>query len=98
MRHFFGLIVLGIRMPEIKETTPEQSAVDQWEDEILKPVLEKKPERKRSFQGVSLEPVDRLYTPASVTNVDFENDISFPGKFPYTRGIHPTGYRGRLWT
>jgi methylmalonyl-CoA mutase N-terminal domain/subunit len=98
MRHFFGPIVLGIRMPEIKETTPEQSAVDQWEDGILKPVLEKKPERKRSFQGVSLEPVDRLYTPASVTNVDFENDISFPGKFPYTRGIHPTGYRGRLWT
>jgi methylmalonyl-CoA mutase, N-terminal domain len=86
-------------MPEIKEvTTPEQSAVDEWEREILKPVLEKKPERKRSFQGVSLEPVDRLYTPASVRNVDFENDISFPGKFPYTRGIHPTGYRGRLWT
>ena len=64
-------------MPEIKEvTTPEQSAVDEWEREILKPVLEKKPERKRSFQGVSLEPVDRLYTPASVRNVDFENDIS----------------------
>ncbi|MDX6710546.1 MAG: methylmalonyl-CoA mutase, N-terminal domain [Blastocatellia bacterium] len=86
-------------MPEIKDvTTPEQSAVDEWEREILKPVLEKKPERKRSFQGVSLEPVDRLYTPASVSSVDFESDISFPGKFPYTRGIHPTGYRGRLWT
>ncbi len=86
-------------MPEIKEvTTPEQSAVDEWEREILKPVLEKKPERKHSFQGVSLEPVERLYTPASVGSVDFESDISFPGKFPYTRGIHPTGYRGRLWT
>jgi methylmalonyl-CoA mutase N-terminal domain/subunit len=86
-------------MPEIKEeTTPEQFAVDEWEREILKPVLEKKPERKHSFQGVSLEPVDRLYTPANVANIDFGNDISFPGKFPYTRGIHPTGYRGRLWT
>jgi methylmalonyl-CoA mutase N-terminal domain/subunit len=86
-------------MPEIKEThAPEQSAVSRWEDETLNPVLEKKPERKKSFQSVSLEEVDRLYTPADVADIDFEKDIAFPGEFPYTRGIHPTGYRGRLWT
>ena len=86
-------------MPETKET---QSAVvtekERWEQETLKPVLEKRAERKKSFQTVSLEEVNRLYTPADVEEIDFDRDISFPGEFPYTRGIHPTGYRGKLWT
>jgi methylmalonyl-CoA mutase N-terminal domain/subunit len=42
--------------------------------------------------------MNRLYTPADTADIDFENDTSFPGEFPYTRGIHPTGYRGKLWT
>jgi methylmalonyl-CoA mutase N-terminal domain/subunit len=42
--------------------------------------------------------VDRLYTPADLAELDFSRDISFPGEFPYTRGIHPTGYRGKMWT
>src|SRR5438445_5419547 len=58
----------------------------------------KRPERKTSFRTVSLEEVDRLYTPADLASIDFSEDISFPGEFPYTRGIHPTGYRGKLWT
>src|SRR6476619_1604707 len=62
------------------------------------PAVNRRPERQKSFQTVSLEEVDRLYTPADVDNLDFESDISFPGEFPYTRGIHPTGYRGKLWT
>src|SRR3954468_12755673 len=86
-------------MPETKETaSQEQAAVERWEQETLHPILNKRPERKKSFQSVSLEEVDRLYTPEDVAGVDFERDISFPGEFPYTRGIHPTGYRGRLWT
>ncbi len=40
----------------------------------------------------------KVYTPADTAEIDFERDISFPGEFPYTRGIHPTGYRGKLWT
>jgi methylmalonyl-CoA mutase N-terminal domain/subunit len=58
----------------------------------------RKAERKTSFQTVSLEEVGRLYDPADVAAVDFDRDIATPGNFPYTRGIHATGYRGKLWT
>jgi methylmalonyl-CoA mutase N-terminal domain/subunit len=86
-------------MPETKEiASPEQATVERWEEETLAPVLKKRPERQARFENVSLEEVNRLYTPADMADVDFERDISFPGDFPYTRGIHPTGYRGKLWT
>src|SRR5918998_6974091 len=85
-------------MSEVKElTTPEQAAVERWEQETLEPVLRRMPERKARFETVSLDSVERLYTPADTADVDFERDTSFPGEFPYTRGIHPTGYRGKLW-
>ena len=61
-----------------------------WEDETLKPTLEKYPEREETL----LDRRDRLNTPEDVN----ESDLELPGKFPYTRGIHATGYRGRLWT
>jgi methylmalonyl-CoA mutase N-terminal domain/subunit len=86
-------------MPETKEISSlEQAAVERWEQETLSPILSKRSERKDRFETVSLEDVNRLYTPADAASVDFERDISFPGEFPYTRGIHPTGYRGKLWT
>jgi methylmalonyl-CoA mutase N-terminal domain/subunit len=85
-------------MPETKETSPIEVETERWENETLNPTLAKRPERKKSFQTVSLKEVDRLYTPEDVKQVDFPRDISFPGQFPYTRGIHPTGYRGKLWT
>jgi methylmalonyl-CoA mutase N-terminal domain/subunit len=84
-------------MQEIKETSPQQLATERWEEEILKPAL-KRGERKNSFQTVSLDEVKRLYTPSDTADIDFENDLAFPGQFPYTRGIHATGYRGKLWT
>ena len=58
----------------------------------------KRPERKTSFRTVSLEEVDRLYTPANISHIEFERDIASPGQFPHTRGIHANGYRTRLWT
>lgn len=86
-------------MPETKESSsPAEIERERWEQQTLKPALEKHPERKNSFQSVSLEEVERLYTPADISELDFARDISFPGQFPYTRGIHPTGYRGKLWT
>jgi methylmalonyl-CoA mutase, N-terminal domain len=86
-------------MPQTKEpSAPVEVEMDRWERETLIPALEKHPERKKSFQTVSLEDVGRLYTPSDMENVDFSRDISFPGEFPYTRGIHATGYRGKLWT
>jgi methylmalonyl-CoA mutase N-terminal domain/subunit len=85
-------------MSEVKEAlTPAQAAVERWEEESLKKVTDKTPERKTKFEGVSLESVERLYTEADTQNIAAE-EIGFPGEFPYTRGIHPTGYRGRLWT
>ena len=61
-----------------------------WEDETLKPTLDKYPERKETL----LDRRDILNTPEDVN----ESEMELPGKFPYTRGIHATGYRGRLWT
>jgi methylmalonyl-CoA mutase N-terminal domain/subunit len=58
----------------------------------------KKPAWKKDFTTVSGMEVNPLATPVDVANLDFERDIEFPGNFPYTRGIHPGGYRGRLWT
>jgi methylmalonyl-CoA mutase N-terminal domain/subunit len=82
--------------PEVKEAiTNAQAEKERWERETLQKVLDKSPERKKSFEGISLEPVERLYTEADTENLD---EIGFPGEFPYKRGIHPTGYRGRLWT
>jgi methylmalonyl-CoA mutase N-terminal domain/subunit len=86
-------------MPDTKEVnSPIEETVERWERETLQPALSSHPERKKRFESVSLEEVKRLYTPADIENLDFSQDISFPGEFPYTRGIHPTGYRGKLWT
>ena len=86
-------------MPDIKEiSSPEQLELERWEQETLSPALQKNPETKKRFESVSLEEINRLYSPADLLNTDFTRDISFPGEFPYTRGIHPTGYRGKLWT
>jgi methylmalonyl-CoA mutase, N-terminal domain len=67
-------------------------------DRAEQPPQTRRAERKPTFQTVSLEEVDRLYDPSNVREIDFEKDISAPGEFPFTRGIHATGYRGKLWT
>ncbi|MBA3322939.1 MAG: methylmalonyl-CoA mutase family protein [Pyrinomonadaceae bacterium] len=86
-------------MPETKQlTSKEQEALERWEQETLQPVVRKRPESKERFETVSLDAVERLYTPVDTEGIDYEEDTSFPGEFPYTRGIHPTGYRGKLWT
>jgi methylmalonyl-CoA mutase N-terminal domain/subunit len=86
-------------MPETKESSsPVAVEKERWEQQTLEPAVSKHPERKKSFQSVSLEEVERLYTPADIEDLDYARDISFPGEFPYTRGIHATGYRGKLWT
>ncbi len=54
--------------------------------------------RQAKFTTVSGEPISMLYSPRDVERLDFLADIGYPGEFPYTRGIHPTGYRGKLWT
>src|ERR1700682_1987633 len=69
-----------------------------WRREMHDPLVAKKAPWKKDFTTVSAMEVNPLATPADVAGIDFERDLAFPGQFPYTRGIHPSGYRGRLWT
>src|SRR6201993_4765076 len=74
------------------------SKLQAWEQNTLKPALEKSPERQKEFTSVSSYPIRRLYTEADLQQWDPARDLSFPGEPPYTRGIHATMHRGRLWT
>jgi len=70
---------------------------EQWERDTLKPVLARLPERRERFETGSGIKVERVYTPADV-EVDYLEDLGFPGDYPFTRGVYPTMYRSRLWT
>jgi len=69
-----------------------------WLDESYGPAVRKRPERRPRFTTISGDPVEPLYTAEDLEGFDPERDLGAPGEFPYTRGIHPTMYRGRLWT
>src|ERR1700731_3676994 len=69
-----------------------------WEENTLKPTLEKSPERRAEFTTISSHPIRRLYTEADLQDWSPEKDLGLPGEPPYTRGIHSTMHRGRLWT
>jgi len=71
---------------------------EEWESETLDPWLERGGERKDEFMTVSGYEVDRLYTPEDLEDVDYEEDVGWPGEPPFTRGPYPTMYRGRPWT
>ena len=69
-----------------------------WEKSTLAPTLAKSPERQTEFTTISNYPIRRLYTPADLPDWNPERDLGYPGEPPYTRGIHSTMHRGRLWT
>ncbi len=69
----------------------------EWEEKYVKPLLEKAPERRNEFRTASGFGVDRVYTPEDI-DLDYEEKLGFPGVYPFTRGVYPTMYRGRLWT
>jgi methylmalonyl-CoA mutase N-terminal domain/subunit len=72
---------------------------DSWEAETYGPTVERFGERTEEFTtDTGGQPVDPLYTPADVADLDHEADLGFPGESPYTRGVYSTMYRGRLWT
>jgi methylmalonyl-CoA mutase N-terminal domain/subunit len=71
---------------------------DRWADETLDPALDRYGERQDRFATVSNLEVDRFYTPDDVADIDYDEDLGFPGEEPYTRGVYPTMYRGRTWT
>jgi methylmalonyl-CoA mutase N-terminal domain/subunit len=74
-----------------------QKEETQWRRDALDPIVKKKPFWKKDFTTVSGMEINPLATPLSIAEQDF-HEVANPGEFPYTRGIHPTGYRGRLWT
>ena len=69
-----------------------------WEETTLASTLKKSPERAADFTTVSSYPIRRLYTEADLSDWNPETELGLPGEPPYTRGIHPTMYRGKLWT
>jgi len=71
---------------------------DEWEQTTLKRVLEKHSERNVDFVTGSNEPVEKIYLPTDFSDEEYLEKLSFPGEYPYTRGVQPTMYRGRLWT
>src|SRR5499427_8221961 len=75
-----------------------ETAKQRWERETLQPALKRAPERASAFTTLSGHPVDRVYAAEDVAAIDPVRDIGDPGAFPYTRGIHASGYRGKLWT
>ncbi|WP_322490324.1 methylmalonyl-CoA mutase family protein [Chloroflexus sp.] len=80
------------------------AAHQQWEQHCLWPALKRAPERTGPFMTTSSAPIERLYTPLDLARdgmtptEHFLRNVSYPGQYPFTRGIHPTGYRGKLWT
>ncbi len=81
-----------------KELDNIKQAKDRWEETTLQKTLARSPERRDRFITTSSEEVERLYTPLDIADMDYDRDIAMPGEYPYTRGIHSTMYRGRLWT
>ena len=78
-------------------TSPAE-LITNWKNTDYKKSIDKNPERQKEFTTVSFTQVEPLYGPASEENDSFETKIGLPGKYPFTRGIQPTMYRGRLWT
>jgi methylmalonyl-CoA mutase N-terminal domain/subunit len=79
-------------------TDDVQAAKKRWEETTLRKTLEKAPERKTEFVTTSSKPVERLCGPWNLKDFDHDRDLGYPGEFPFTRGVQPTMYRGRLWT
>ncbi len=74
-----------------------EQGIEKWDGSVQKS-LAKFPERKGEFKTGSGEELKRLYTPLDAQGLDYENDLGFPGQYPFTRGVQPTMYRGRFWT
>ena len=81
------MVDTGVQLPLFEEALGEyQRAADRL------------PERPLRFMTTSSEPIERLYSPADFSEAEYLGKLGFPGQWPYTRGVHATGHRGRLWT
>ncbi|HUX93276.1 MAG TPA: methylmalonyl-CoA mutase family protein [Ignavibacteriaceae bacterium] len=83
-------------LEELKDKA--QKAFNDWEEKSYKRFIQKNPERQKEFSTISFVPVKPLYSQEQFTDENHFDKIGFPGEYPYTRGIQPTMYRGKLWT
>ncbi|UCH52162.1 MAG: methylmalonyl-CoA mutase family protein [Chloroflexota bacterium] len=79
--------------PERRKSEKIEKKANQWHAKA-----QRSEERKDSFITASGVPIERLYTPLDIADMDYLRDMGFPGEYPYTRGVHYSGYRGKLWT
>src|SRR5215468_7806462 len=75
-----------------------KDSMEKWEETSLHSTLASMPERQKEFITTSSELINRLYTPLDVADLDYPASLGLPGEYPYTRGVHPTLHRGKLWT
>ena len=80
-----------------KDLKRKEKAYEGWAKKVEEG-LSKRPERKKEFVNTSGIPIKRVYTPLDQREMDYLSDLSFPGEYPFTRGVQPTMYRGRYWT
>ena len=85
-------------MYDRKKLEELRQEMEKWEETGLQKTLARMPERQEEFITTSSEPVERLYSPLDVADLDYLEDLGLPGEYPYTRGIHPTLHRSKLWT
>ena len=86
------------KMFDKKELEKIKQQKNKWFKNIYLTHIKKHPERKKKFENLSWNEINNLYTPDDIAHLDYIKDIGFPGDYPFLRGIHPTKYRGRLWT
>lgn len=85
-------------MTDVNKSNSYRQSREEWEQTTLKKTLERHPERQERFMTTSSNPVERLYTPKEADPAEYMEQVNLPGQYPFTRGIHATGYRGKLWT
>jgi len=85
-------------MYDKKKLNELKDSFEKWEETSLHKALTQLPERADQFITTSSEPINRLYTPLDVADMDYTSDLGQPGEYPYTRGVHPTLHRSKLWT
>jgi len=85
-------------MYDSKKLKELKDLLNQWEQTSLHKTLASMSERRDEFITTSSEPINRLYTPLDVADLDYVSDLGLPGSYPFTRGVHPTLHRGKLWT
>ena len=81
-----------------KDVDAITQAKEEWEQGTLAAHVRKHPERREEYFTTSSKPIRRIYTPADVPDFEYMKDLGFPSDYPYTRGVQPTMYRGRIWT